>query len=203
MSKVNEYVKKITSIAKDNKHGYSQKNRLGNPDFDCSSLVIYCVDSCSIPVKSHGASYTGNMYGAFIKSGFIDVTKSINLITGDGLISGDILLTPYKHTEIYTGKGNITGARRDYDGKTGDSTGKEIETHKYKNYPWKYVLRYVENNNGADLPIDRSRDDNINVLVNDIISGKYGNGAKRKQTIEAMGYCYKDIQTIVNRKLKK
>lgn len=203
MSRVNDYVKEIIAIAKDNKHGYSQKNRNGNPDFDCSSLVIHCVNNSGIPVKSKGASYTGNIYNAFIKSGFTDVTKSINLVTGDGLKSGDILLTPFKHVEIYTGNGNITGARRDYDGKTGDSTGKEIETHKYKNYPWKYILRYVENINTADLPVNRDNNTTIDVLVKDIILGKYGNGAKRKKAIESMGYNYKEIQSLVTKKLKK
>lgn len=203
MNKVDKYVKDIIAIAKDNTHGYSQKNRNGNPDFDCSSLVIYCVDNSGIPVKSHGASYTGNIYNAFIKSGFKDITKTINLVTGDGLKSGDILLTPFKHVEIFTGNGNITGARKDYDNKTGDSTGKEIETHKYKNYPWKYVLRYVENNHPDIMPIDRDNNNFIDVLVNDIILGKYGNGTKRKKAIEDMGYSYKEIQTLVNRKLKK
>lgn len=203
MSKVETYVNEIIKIAKDDKHGYSQKNRNGNPDYDCSSLVISCVDKAGIHVKSKGASYTGNMYNAFIKSGFMDVTKIINLVNGNGLIKGDILLTPYKHTEIFTGNGNITGARKDYDNKIGDSNGKEIETHKYKNYPWKYVLRYVENNNSVNMSIDRDSDNNINILVNDVISGKYGNGQKRKKAIEDLGYNYKEIQKLVNAKLKK
>lgn len=203
MNKIEIYVNEIIKIAKDDKHGYSQKNRNGTPDYDCSSLVISCVDKSGIPVKSHGASYTGNIYNAFIKSGFIDVTKTINLVNGNGLVKGDILLTPYKHTEIYTGKGNITGARKDYDNKTGDSSGKEIETHKYKNYPWKYVLRYNENNNFVNMSSDRNNNNNIDVLVTDIILGKYGNGTKRKKAIEEMGYDYKEIQKLVNAKLKK
>ena len=31
-------------IAKDDSHGYSQLNRQG-PDYDCSSLVLYCYSS--------------------------------------------------------------------------------------------------------------------------------------------------------------
>lgn len=205
MSKVNDYVNEILRIAKDDKHGYSQKNRYGNPDFDCSSLVIYCVNKCGIPVKSYGASFTGNMYNAFIKAGFKDVTRTINLVTGANLQIGDILLTPYKHTEIYTGNGNITGARRDYDGKTGDSTGKEICTHIYNNYPWRYVLRYNEkfSNSSTDSNIHTSNDDTISVLIKDIISGKYGNGKARKAAIEEMGYDYKEIQKLVNKAIKK
>lgn len=195
---VKKYVDLIISIANDNKHGYSQKNRNGNPDFDCSSLVIYCVNKSGLPVALYGASYTGNMLKAFIKAGFKDVTKSINLVTGDGLVTGDILLTPYKHTEIYTGNGKITGARKDYDGKTGDSTGNEIVTHAYKNYPWKYVLR-LSTNNAQNV-------DNANIpenLITDIIKGKYGNGNARKAKITALGYDYSVVRSLVNERLKK
>ena len=53
-------VNEAQKIAKDNKHGYSQKNRTGNPDYDCSSLVIHCLDKAGFPMSKNGASYTGN-----------------------------------------------------------------------------------------------------------------------------------------------
>ena len=39
MSKVDTYTDYMIAMADDNSHGYSQINRGGNPDFDCSSLV--------------------------------------------------------------------------------------------------------------------------------------------------------------------
>ena len=63
-------------IANDDAHGYDQINRNGNPDFDCSSLVIYCFDKY-VPVKKCGATFTGNMKNAFIKCGFVEVSDTV------------------------------------------------------------------------------------------------------------------------------
>ena len=65
----NEYTAKAEAIAKDDTHGYDQLKRWG-PDFDCSSLVCFVVESVGIPVRQKGATYTGNMKAAFLKCGF-------------------------------------------------------------------------------------------------------------------------------------
>lgn len=68
-----EYTKKAEEIAADPSHGYDQLKRWG-PDFDCSSLVCYVVESVGIPVRSAGKStYTGNMKAGFTKCGFVIV----------------------------------------------------------------------------------------------------------------------------------
>ena len=149
MSKVDNYTKFAEAVAADNSHGYDQIKRMGNPDYDCSGLVITAVTNAGIDVKSAGATYTGNMLSAFKKAGFKDITKNITLSSGKGLIRGDILLSVGHHTAIYVGdgklvhasineKGGITG------GKSGDQTGKEICVRTYYNHPWSNVLRYTE-----------------------------------------------------------
>lgn len=148
---IDKYCQKILQIANDNKHGYSQRKRWGNPDFDCSSLVITVVNNAGIPVKKHGATYTGNMKQAFLKAGFEDVTDYVDLTNGNGLKKGDILLKTGRHTEIYIGCGLVVGATIDEDGKilgrqAGDQTGKEIRCGNYYNLPWGSVLRYDVNN---------------------------------------------------------
>lgn len=65
------------NIANDNAHGYDQINRWGNPDFDCSSLVITSYEKQGVPVKSKGATYTGNMKDAFKRCGFVEVKDMI------------------------------------------------------------------------------------------------------------------------------
>ena len=68
-----EYTKKAEEIAADPSHGYDQLKRWG-PDFDCSSLVCYVVESVGIPVRSAGKStYTGDMKAGFTKCGFVIV----------------------------------------------------------------------------------------------------------------------------------
>lgn len=148
MSKKTEVVALAKSVCNDNSHGYDQANRWG-PDYDCSSFIITIWESVGVKVKSSGASYTGNMRQVFLNNGFEDVTARVNLATGSGLESADVLLNQASHTAIYIGGGMIAHASINEFGKTvggisGDQTGKEICTRTYYNYPWDCVLRYKE-----------------------------------------------------------
>ena len=199
MSKVENYTQQAINIANDSKHGYSQHNRWGNPDYDCSSLIITTVQNSGIPVKTKGATYTGNMYRPFLNSGFKDITSSINLRTGAGLKRGDVLLTPNSHVEIYIGNGRNVGARISergtIHGTGGDQTGGEISTHSYYNKPWRYILRYPESSS------QQSANNHITAMAKDVIGGKYGNGNSRKENIYRA--VQSEVDNIINkRKLK-
>lgn len=154
MSKIENYTKYAENIAKDDTHGYDQIDRMGNPNFDCSGLVITAVEKARIKVKEAGATYTGNMKKAFLSSGFTDITSKVDVKTGKGLVRGDILLSEGHHTAIYCGNGKMVDARINEKGKTtggksGDQTGHEIEIHKYNNHPWGCVLRYTKEDKKA------------------------------------------------------
>ena len=149
MSKIEKAVQQMEAWAKDNSHGYDQNYRWGeNGDFDCSAAVIQACENAGIPVKSKGATYTGNMLSVFKRCGFTDVTAKVNRSTGAGLIRGDVLLNTEHHTAMYCGsgkeveasineKGTATG------GRPGDQTGREFLIRSYRNYPWTHVLRYA------------------------------------------------------------
>ena len=129
--------------------GYDQTRRWG-PDYDCSSLMISAWQQAGVPVKDAGATYTGNMFRAFLRCGFEDVTAEINLNTGAGLQRGDVLLNTQHHTAMSIGSGQIVHASineagRAIGGKTGDQTGREICVRSYYKYSkgWDKVLRYV------------------------------------------------------------
>jgi len=137
-------------IAEDDSHGYDQAHRYG-PDDDCSSLVISIYTLLGVDLQ---ATYTGNMEKDFLAHGFRNVTKEINLKSGNGLIPGDVLLyhdhvTGNGHTAISVGGGKIVAARINEKGtatggSTGDQTGNEICVQNYYNFPWLVVLRYAD-----------------------------------------------------------
>lgn len=131
-------------------YGYDQAYRWGEKgDYDCSSAVITAWDKAGVPVKAAGATYTGNMYKAFISCGFKDVTSSVNLPTGSGLKRADVLLNKANHTAMYCGNGKEVEASINENGQVtggqpGDQTDKEFLIRSYRNYPWDCVLRYIE-----------------------------------------------------------
>lgn len=143
--------------AADDSHGYDQGSRWGNPDYDCSSLVISAYKQAGLALNS---TYTGNMKQDFLAHGFEDVTGQVNLITGTGLLRGDVLLHERNHTAMYIGNGKLVhAAGNEYGGATGgkpgDQTGKEICVANYFNYGsggWDCVLRYTDTEPSGDTP---------------------------------------------------
>lgn len=147
MNTIEKAIAQMEAWAADDAHGYDQSARWG-PDYDCSSAVISAWELAGVPVKSGGATYTGNMRGVFLRCSFEDVTGQIDLASGAGLQRGDVLLNIRHHTAMYCGggmeveasineHGGVTG------GQTGDQTGREFLKRTYRNYPWDCVLRYT------------------------------------------------------------
>lgn len=145
----------MEETAKDDRHGYCQEHRWGEDgDYDCSSAVITAWEQAGVPVKSKGATYTGNMLSVFKANGFVDVTAQVNRSTGAGLVRGDVLLNTVHHTAMYCGDGkeveaSINEKGTAHGGKPGDQTGKEFLIRSYRNYPWTNVLRYTGGNNAS------------------------------------------------------
>lgn len=159
MNVIEKAISQMESWADDPAHGYDQRYRWGEyGDFDCSAAVIQAWENAGVPVKSNGATYTGNMLAVFKRCGFEDVTSKINLSTGNGLVRGDVLLNITHHTAMFCGngyeveasgneKGGITG------GKPGDQTGGEFLKRRYRNFPWTNILRYTGAGNTASSAI--------------------------------------------------
>ena len=201
MSKIEQAIQWMEMLARDDSHGYDQIYRWGEKgDYDCSSAVITAYQNAGVPVKTNGATYTGNMFNAFIKSGFKDVTSSINLNNGSGLVRGDVLLNTVHHTAMYCGNGKEVEASINEKGtakygKPGDQTGREILIRNYRNYPWNKVLRYVGDNTS-------STDKSLAQVAYEVIQGKWGNGADRVTALTNAGYNADAVQTEVNKLLK-
>lgn len=155
MTKTEKAIRQMETWAKDVSHGYDQDYRWGEKgDYDCSSAVIQAWENAGVPVKSKGATYTGDMRTVFLSCGFKDITNKVNVATGAGLIRGDVLLNTVHHTAMYCGNGkeveaSINEKGTAHGGKPGDQTGKEFLIRNYRNYPWDCVLRYQESSSSS------------------------------------------------------
>jgi len=135
----------MLDVARDDTHGYDQGSRWGNPDYDCSSLVITAYKKAGVPLT---CTYTGNMRSEMLRNGFA-IPVNVDLRTGANLQPGDVLLQEQNHTAMYVGNGQIVHATgNEHGGATGgqpgDQTGKEICIANYFNFPWDFALRYVK-----------------------------------------------------------
>ena len=153
MNKIGAAVELARCMAADGKHGYDQAHRWG-PDYDCSSMLITVWEQVGVPVRTGGATYTGNMREVFLRCGFADVTSEVSLGDGRGLVAGDVLLNHRNHTAMMVDEYNLVQARINElgtvtGGQTGDQNGGEIAVRSYYNFPWDCVLRYRENDGEA------------------------------------------------------
>jgi len=134
--------------AADDTHGYNNTkgHRTGNPDYACSSFVAAAYRAAgltSIPADA----YTATMRKQFLAAGFEDVTSSVNLKTGKGMLPGDVVLNPGKHVEmVANSKLQLVGARGEAtggaaNGKAGDQGG-EIAVTNWFDFGWRFCLRY-------------------------------------------------------------
>lgn len=185
MSVIDSAVNWAIAIANDDSHGYSQDAniRYGNPDYDCSSLVISAFKQAGVPLES---TFTGNMYRDFLRHGFKDVTASVNLANGAGLRRGDVLLNVNRHTAISLGNGTLVHAASSENGgkygTPGDQTGKEICVRSYYNRPWDCVLRFVEEATPEPTPTP-SKEIKVMVEIRQIQYGSKGADVKALQSI--------------------
>lgn len=138
--KVNAYLKWAFDTAADDSHGYSETRRFANPDYDCSSFVWYALhDGAKIQGMGNAPWNTQGMHATLGRFGF----QNLGRLDPKDLKTGDILLDPVNHTEIYTRPGKSIGAHKPYGHpEPGDQTGKEVaEGYLWTGYleVWRYT----------------------------------------------------------------
>ena len=133
-------------IAKDDRFGYSmgvyqgirQERHCGicqedmSLDYDCASFVTAALAHTGWgkdfeKVCAYRSPVVGGVADLLLKNGWERVygkKKSIPKVSQ--LKRGDVLVNRRSHIEIYAGDGMDVGAHEDYDGVTGDSSGREV-----------------------------------------------------------------------------
>ena len=190
----------MEATAKNNSHGYDQTYRWGQKgDYDCSAAVITAYELAGVPVKTNGATYTGDMKKVFLKCGFKDVTSQVNRTNGSGMKRGDVLLAEGHHAALYCGNGKEVEASINEKGKTtggqpGDQTGKEFLIRPYRNYPWTNILRYDGNGSGGGSTeggcymftteeVQKGSKNSSVLLLQTLLKGKGYKGADKKALV--------------------
>lgn len=178
-SRVEAAISWAIATANNNTHGYSQANRTG-PDYDCSSFVSTSFKKGGFNVS--GSLNTSNMKTAFEKVGFVAYKKGSTTLQ-----RGDIMLKPGSHVELYIGNNQCVAAHDNYDGKTGDSSGREIQVRNKsactfcKNASYTYILRY----NGKSVSYTISANE-ANSITNS--SAKLNASLNQTASVQKWGY---------------
>lgn len=158
MASVEAALSKVAAYAADDRHGYElgwhSASAMGGGT-DCSGLVRY---------------YAALLAGVATDS-FPDFSTRTerSVLTGRGWSAtafslaktrrGDVLLSePRGHTVIYLGGSRILGAEGDWDGRRGDSGGREVCERDYYAYDYNWVLRPPAEPAGEAAPAEGESD---------------------------------------------
>lgn len=133
-------------IANDDSHGYSQANRTGNPDYDCTSFISLSLDKAGLGCGClGGSSFDSDLQGY----GFELIPWSDGRMAE--LQRGDILSNP-DHVEWYIGGGQVVGAH-----SASKPQADQICVEAYYDYNWSNILRCTQTSNKNQ---DNSKSDN-------------------------------------------
>lgn len=133
MANLEQFVQNMISMCNDNSYGY-RLGGWGPKDYDCASSIITALRNAGFDTGA--ATYTGNMATELC------AREWTRLPVGTTLVRGDILLNEVNHVALYVGNNQLAEFSSDYDGVSGDSSGREASVHGYYNFPWDCILRY-------------------------------------------------------------
>lgn len=150
---VKQYMAKFAiEYAADDTHGYTNDYPYNQwwrgKDPDCGSFMSLCLHMGLLQIGVNtGYQYFEPMGSAGIyNEGFL--LEYCDKLPYESYYNevGDILVSS-GHTEMYTAQGQLTGARNDYDGREGDSSGNEVATSAFYNNGWTYIFRLKDKYN--------------------------------------------------------
>lgn len=134
-------ISQTLAYANDNTHGYVLHSRDYSKGTDCAGLMRYyaaAVEGTS--VSSYPDFGTWNQKSVMTARGWTAIAFNYSKAQ-----RGDIFLRALGdstgHTVLYLGNGQIVGAEADKDGRSGDSSGREITQKAYYAYSYNWILR--------------------------------------------------------------
>lgn len=145
MAGIESGISTALTYADDNTHGYELRERDYDIGTDCAGLGrLYAAAVEGVSVASYPDMHSWDIADKLRVRGWqvIDFSEGAKQ-------RGDILVRVDPkggtgHVVIYLGDGRIVGAEGDWDGKRGDSSGREICERSYYSYGYKYIVRLPE-----------------------------------------------------------
>lgn len=135
----------ILTYADDNSHGYELRCRDYDIGTDCAGLGrLYAAAVEGVSVDSMPDMHSWDIAERLRQRGW-----SVLSFSEQAKRRGDILVRVDPdggtgHVVIYLGDGRIVGAEGDWDGRRGDSSGREICERSYYQYGYDYIVRPPE-----------------------------------------------------------
>lgn len=135
----------VLTYADDNRHGYELRCRDYDIGTDCAGLGrLYAAAVEGVSVGSMPDMHSWDIAERLRQRGW-----SVLSFSEQAKRRGDILarVDPKGgtgHVVIYLGDGRIVGAEGDWDGRAGDSSGREICERSYYQYGYDYIVRPPE-----------------------------------------------------------
>ena len=135
----------VLTYADDNRHGYELRERDYGIGTDCAGLGrLYAASVEGVSVDSMPDMHSWDIAERLRQRGW-----SVLSFSEQAKRRGDILVRVDPkggtgHVVIYLGDGRIVGAEGDWDGRRGDSSGREICERSYYSYGYKYIIRPPE-----------------------------------------------------------
>ena len=145
MAGIESGIATILTYADDNSHGYELRCRDYDIGTDCAGLgCLYAAAVEGVSVDSMPDMHSWDIAERLRQRGW-----SVLSFSEQAKQRGDILVRVDPqggtgHVVIYLGDGRIVGAEGDWDGRAGDSSGREICERSYYSYGYKYIVRPPE-----------------------------------------------------------
>lgn len=145
MAGIESGIATILTYADDNRHGYELRCRNIDYGIDCAGLgMLYAAAVEGVSFYDLPDMHSWDIADKLRARGWQVIAFSENKKKRGDILARVDPSGGTGHVVIYLGGGRIVGAEGDWDGRPGDSSGREITERSYYSYGYKYIIRPPE-----------------------------------------------------------
>ena len=142
MAGVEAGISEALAYARDDSHGYELRERDYGVGTDCAGLArLYAAAVEGVSLSSYPEMHTWDMRSVLGGRGWQALPFSESRMRRGDLLVREDPSGGTGHTVVYLGNRRIVGAEGDWDGRRGDSSGREVTERGYYAHGYKWILR--------------------------------------------------------------